>query len=91
MVFNVVGATAKCRGTLLHVLHEIGAGVFVGKIPPKTSKELWSMICESSKSACAVVSANNELGFRIATHGERRRVPVDNFGIQLISYVRNKK
>jgi len=91
LVFEVDSPSSKLRGILQRIFHEIRPGSFVGKVPSKAIKPIWDAICANSKSAIIVIPTNNEVGFRIGTHGDNRRMPSDNFGIQLMTYKKSRK
>lgn len=90
MVFSVSGAPRAVTGRMQRLLLEIAPGIFVGNVPAKTGKALWQKIVEHDCSAVAVSSAKNEAGYIIASHGENRREPIDNYGVQLIRYRRKQ-
>ena len=91
LVIDVLGAKPSLKGRLQRIMLEIRPGSFVGKLPSKAAKSIWDAICKDSKAAIAVFAAKTEIGFVIATHGENRRKPIDNYGIQLVTYTKNKK
>lgn len=89
-VVDVTAAPASLHGKLQRMLLEIRAGTFVGKVPGKVAKALWTAICNEKCSAIGIFAANNEAGFVIAAHGDNAREIVDNYGISLISYTNLK-
>jgi CRISPR-associated endoribonuclease Cas2 subtype I-E len=88
VVIDVAGAPARVTGKLQRLLLEIRPGTFVGRLSSSAIKTVWSIITTKDCDAIAVVSAKNEAGFRIATHGKNRRMIVDNHGVQLVEYTR---
>ncbi|MHB1702234.1 MAG: type I-E CRISPR-associated endoribonuclease Cas2e [Acidobacteriaceae bacterium] len=85
-VFVVHGAKSSLRGAMQRVMLEIAPGVFTGRLSAKVIRAIWAEIIEQSTSAVAIVSARNEMGIAALTHGQAKRIVVDNYGIPLVSY-----
>ena len=90
-VISVVSPKASARGRLQRLLLEIHPGTFVGRIPTKVSQEMFDGIKGESQSAMLVIASRNESGFVVLTHGDNQRKVVDNFGIPLIAYEKQKR
>jgi CRISPR-associated endoribonuclease Cas2 subtype I-E len=73
------------RGNLLRFMSEFGAGIFVGKLSKRFALKIWPIVCDKSKSAVLIFSANNEQGFEVFAHGDFDNRIVDNFGVTLVS------
>lgn len=80
---------SKTKGHVQRILFEIAPGTYAGKVPQKIFLLLWDSIIKIECSAICVFSKNNEAGFDILVHGDRNRMPVDNFGIKLMQYKKN--
>jgi CRISPR-associated protein Cas2 len=84
IVLSVKYPSQSLRGNLLRFMSEIGSGIFVGKLSRKFAIKIWPTVCDKSKSAVIILSANNEQGFEVFTHGDFDNKIVDNFGVTLI-------
>ncbi len=92
MAFTVIGLEAvplSVRGTLSRWMLEPVEGTFVGPLPALVRDEVWAMICMAATEGRAfmVWPSDNEQGFRMAAHGEARRVIRDFDGISLIDFI----
>src|SRR5438477_2503037 len=74
------------RGELSRWMIEPRAGVFVGVMSALVRDKLWEKACKSARSGSAVLihSARTEQGFRVHTHGDPSRHPVDIEGLTLV-------
>lgn len=91
VVLQITGAPKSITGKLQRVLFEIAPGTFVGKLPVWYTRLIWTKIIATKCSAICIVPNKSESGFAVATHGERNRNPVDNFGMILMQYQSKKK
>ncbi len=91
VVLDLTNAPQSLIGELQRLMLEIRPGTFVGRLIPRTITEVWEMIEKHGATAIFVVQSPNEAGFKVGTTGHDRRIPVDNYGIQLIQYTRNPR
>lgn len=91
VVLQVKGAPKSITGNLQRILYEIAPGTFVGKLPVWYTRSIWTKILATNCSAICIVPNKSESGFAVATHGERNRNPVDNYGVILMQYQLKKK
>src|SRR5437762_14228925 len=78
------------RGELSRWMIEPRANVFVGIMSGLVRDKLWTKVCEEAKGGAAVMvySARTEQGFRVRTHGDPSRHPVDLEGLMLVQIPR---
>lgn len=88
VVIIVESASASLRGLLTRWFIEPRAGVYVGTVSARIRDMVWAQVTRNvgTGSAVLVHRANNEQGFVVRTHGERRRELVDMDGLQLIRW-----
>lgn len=91
VVVQIKGAPKSITGKLQRVLLEIAPGTFVGKLPVWYTRKVWAEILETNCAAICIVPNKSESGFAVATHGEKNRTPIDNFGVFLMQYQKKKK
>jgi len=90
-VIDVTSPPTVIKGYLQRYLLEIRAGLFVGNLPKGVQESLWGSIVKHMRfgSAILVTTARNEAGYTIFTHGKDRRIPRENYGVWLVSYLKN--
>lgn len=78
----------RLRGRLAIWMLEIRAGVYVGNFSAKVREMLWDTVVEGIESGNAVMvwRAQTESGFEFRTVGKDRRMPVNDDGIELVSF-----
>lgn len=88
VVIAVENAPPRLRGRLALWLLEVRAGLYVGNYSAKVREMLWENVCMGIEHGNAVMvnAANNESGFQVHTLGANRRIPVEQAGIQLVSF-----
>jgi len=93
MVIVVENAPQRLRGRLAIWLLEIRDGVYVGDFSQRTRERIWADVTEFIDDGNAVIAwtASVENGVSFLTTGKDRRIPVDNFGLELISFVPDSK
>lgn len=76
---------ASLRGHLRNWLIEVQTGVFVGNVTKMVRDELWQIAQKEAKegSVCFVWNSNNEQGFKVLLHNNRRRHVIDQEGYLL--------
>jgi CRISPR-associated protein Cas2 len=91
IVVVLENAPLRLRGRLAIWLLEVRAGVYIGNYSAKVREMLWEQVCSSLEEGNAVMvnAASNESGFQVRTLGENRRIPVEQAGVQLISFFRS--
>lgn len=89
LVIALEGAPARMRGRLSLWFLEVRAGVYVGKANPRLRDRVWEEIVADIGEGNAVMiePAANEAGFAFRTAGRNRRVPVDDHGLPLVSFL----
>ena len=86
VVLIVENAKPGLRGELSRWMLEPHAGVFVGSMSGMVRDKLWQKVTKEMKEGGATLlhTTNNEQGFAIRTHGERRRDVRDFEGMWLV-------
>ncbi len=89
LVIVVEGAPPRMRGRLSLWFLEVRAGVYVGKASVRLRDRVWDEIVSDigEGSAVLVEPAGNEAGFTFRTAGRNRRIPVDDHGLPLVSFL----
>ena len=91
IVIDIKKATEKTKGILSRCLSEIRPGLFVGSLSKRMIEQLWNVIVSSKPgSACLAYPVKNEFGVRVLSIGSSRCEMTDNFGLLLVSFVKNK-
>ncbi len=82
-------APPRLCGYLTRLLLEVRAGVYVGDYNVRTRERIWKVVCESIEAGNAVLvwSSPNDQGFDFDTCGKNRRIPVDQDGFKLVSFL----
>jgi CRISPR-associated protein Cas2 len=83
-------APPRLRGRLAMWLLEVRAGVYVGDYNRKIRSMIWHNVTEGILDGNAVMcwtDKKSENGFRFATTGSNRRIPVDFDGVELVSFL----
>lgn len=88
-MFDINQPPSKLSGKLQRFMLEIRPGTFVGKIPHKTAISLWDEITSSCRPAIGIISEKSEQGYSVKITGEKKRMPVDNYGATLIAYYKS--
>lgn len=88
MVIAVSNAPPRLRGRLAVWLLEIRAGIYVGRYSPRVRDRIWEQVQAGIGDGDAVLcwSAPTDQGFRFATVGRNRRMPVDFDGLDLVQF-----
>ena len=88
LVIAVNRAPPRLRGRLAAWLLEVRAGVFVGKYTARTRERIWEQVCAYIEDGDAVMiwQASTDQGFSFETIGRNRRMPVDFYGLNLVSF-----
>ena len=79
----------RLRGRLAIWLLEVRAGVYVGNVSKRVREMIWEQ-CETFIKDGNIVMAwqtNTESGFDFQTLGKSRRIPSDNDGLRLVSFL----
>jgi CRISPR-associated protein Cas2 len=89
LVIVVEDAPARMRGRLSLWFLEVRAGVYVGQASARLRDRVWGEIVADigEGNAVMVEPANNEAGFAFRTAGRNRRIPVDDHGLPLVSFL----
>ncbi|NAS22185.1 type I-E CRISPR-associated endoribonuclease Cas2 [Herbidospora sp. NEAU-GS84] len=89
IVISTTAVPDHVRGALSRWLIEPAPGLYVGTVSGRVRDELWSAVsgCVGDGAAVCISPADNEQGFTIRTAGQRRRVPMDFDGLQLIRFL----
>lgn len=79
----------RLRGRLAIWLLEIRAGVYVGDTSKRIREMIWQQVIQLSDGGNVVMAwaTNSESGFEFQTWGENRRIPVDLYGLRLVSFL----
>lgn len=87
-VIVLKNAPPRLRGRLAVWMLEIRAGVYVGNFSIKVREVLWETIVEGIEDGNAVMvwKAQTESGFEFRTIGRDRRMPINEDGIDLVSF-----
>ncbi len=85
----VENAPPRLRGRLAIWLLEVRAGVYVGEYSVKVREMIWGHIEKGIEDGNAVMiwSAPTESGFDFMTIGKNRRIPIEQDGIKLVSFL----
>ena len=78
----------RLRGRLAVWLLEIRAGVYVGDVSQRIREMIWEQInalAEEGNVAMAWAT-NTESGFDFQTHGQNRRIPIEEDGLRLVIF-----
>jgi len=88
MVIVVENAPPRLRGRLAVWLLEIRAGVYVGHYGRRVREMIWQQTEAAIGEGDAVIawSAPTDQGYRFATCGANRRMPVDFDGLTLVRF-----
>lgn len=88
MVIVVENAPPRLRGRLAVWLLEIRAGVYVGHYGRRVREMIWQQTEAAIGDGDAVIawSAPTDQGYRFATCGANRRMPVDFDGLTLVHF-----
>ncbi len=89
MVIVVENAPARLRGRLAVWLLEARAGVYVGEYSVKVREMIWEHVEKGIEDGNAVMiwDAPTESGFDFFTIGKNRRIPIEQDGIKLVSFL----
>ncbi len=88
LVIVVENVPPRLRGRLAVWLHEIRAGVYVGKYSKRVREMIWNQVCTGIGEGNAVMTwaTNTESGFDFMTVGANRRIPKEMEGVKLVSF-----
>jgi len=77
---------AGLRGELSRWMLEPRAGVFVGNVSALVRDKLWEKVEKQAKGGAALLvhTARTEQGFRVRSHGDPSRTPVEWEGLTLV-------
>lgn len=77
---------AGLRGELSRWMIEPRAGVFVGNVSALVRDKLWDKVEQQARGGAALLlhTARTEQGFRVRSHGDPSRTPVDLEGVALV-------
>lgn len=77
---------AGLRGELSRWMLEPRTGVFVGNVSALVRDKLWEKVEKQAKGGAALLvhTARTEQGFRVRSHGDPSRTPVDWEGLTLV-------
>ena len=89
LVIAVEGAPPRMRGRLSLWFVEVRAGLYVGAASARLRDRVWEEIMADigDGNAVMVEPAVNEAGFTFRTAGRNRRMPVDDHGLPLVSFM----
>lgn len=88
LVIVTEGAPPALRGRLAVWLHEVRAGVYVGRYSARVREMLWSTVEAGIGTGSAIItwSTNRGTGFDFRSAGSNRRRTTDWDGLLLVSY-----
>jgi CRISPR-associated protein Cas2 len=77
---------AGLRGELSRWMIEPRAGVFVGNVSALVRDKLWDKVEKQARGGAALLlhTARTEQGFRVRSHGDPSRTPIDLEGLALV-------
>jgi len=89
LVIVVENAPARLRGRLAVWLLEARTGVYVGEYSVKVRDMIWEHVQKGLEDGNAVMiwDAPTESGFDFLTAGKNRRIPIEQDGIKLVSFL----
>ena len=89
LVIVVENAPPRLRGRLAVWLLEVRAGVYIGNISRRVREMIWATVEKGLEDGNAVMAwnTNTEAGFDFMTLGANRRIPVEMYGIKLVSFL----
>lgn len=93
LVIVVENVPARLRGRLAVWLLEARAGVYVGEYSVKVRDMIWKHVEKGIEEGNAVMIWNTptESGFDFMTTGNNRRIPIEQDGIKLVSFLPEEK
>ena len=91
LVIAVEGVPPRMRGRLSLWFVEVRAGLYVGAASARLRDRVWEEIISDIGDGNAVMiePAANEAGFAFRTAGRNRRMPMDDHGLPLVSFLRS--
>lgn len=86
LVMIIENVPSSLRGEMNKWMLEPKSGVFVGKVSSLVKDKLWEKCISKvpTGSFVQIWKSNNEQGFSIRTHGDRKRSIIDFEGLFLI-------
>jgi CRISPR-associated protein Cas2 len=77
---------AGLRGELSRWMLEPRSGVFVGNVSALVRDKLWEKVEKQARGGAALLvhTARTEQGFRVRSHGDPSRTPLDLEGLTLV-------
>lgn len=89
LVIVVENAPSRLRGRLAVWLLEARAGVYVGEYSVKVREMIWENVEKGIEDGNAVMiwDTPTESGFDFMTAGKNRRMPIEQDGIKLVSFL----
>jgi len=93
LVIVVENAPPRLRGRLAVWLLEVRTGVYVGDYSVRVREMIWENVERGIEDGNAVMiwSAPTESGFDFMTTGKNRRIPIEQEGIKLVSFLPEEK
>ncbi len=91
VIIDLLGTTTLIEGQISRKLLEIRPGVYAGSISKRQIEIVWDAVIKSNpKAALIVYAAKTETGIAMKSYGDHRYEIIDQEGIQLVAYKKEK-